>query len=101
MISNVSSQEAPKKSSSSSVEGNEVAMKAQPLVHCQVNSQLRAFERCFLKCVFPFGMFPVFGQDGLPVEPSGQMTLQQPEARTTVGLRSSFFFGVGHGHRSS
>ena len=30
MIPNVSSQEAPKKSSSSSVEGNEVAMKAQP-----------------------------------------------------------------------
>ena len=54
MIPNVSSQEAPKKSSSSSVEGNEVAMKAQPLVHCQVNSQLRAFERCFPEMCFSF-----------------------------------------------
>ena len=36
-------------------------------------------------------MFSVFGQAGLPVEPSAGMGPQQPEARTTVGLRSSFF----------
>ena len=44
-----------------------------------------------LKFAFPFGMFPVLGQDGLPVEPSAGMGPQQPEARTRF---KKFFFAA-------